>query len=167
MKRATSRIVLFLVLGAIINVAVAWTYAVAFDIYPRHLKWIESLGFTYVNRQADGIIEWKCGFPCRSLECHWHVDGYKTIKGCSTWEVPSPLPESLKFKGDDSSLPLHPIRLGFAVNSIFYGVILRLLTFGSFVLCRFNRHKRGLCTKCGYDLRHADHLVCPECGATP
>ncbi len=32
MKCATARIVLFLLLGAIINVAVAWGFAVAFDI---------------------------------------------------------------------------------------------------------------------------------------
>ncbi|MCC6909073.1 MAG: hypothetical protein IT430_14110 [Phycisphaerales bacterium] len=29
-----------------------------------------------------------------------------------------------------------------------------------------DRHRApGLCIKCGYDLRGADHAVCPECGA--
>jgi len=27
------------------------------------------------------------------------------------------------------------------------------------------RRQPGLCLKCGYDLRGADHKVCPECGA--
>ncbi len=26
------------------------------------------------------------------------------------------------------------------------------------------RPKRGLCVACGYDIRHADHDACPECG---
>lgn len=30
---------------------------------------------------------------------------------------------------------------------------------------RDRRRAPGLCTKCGYDLRGADHAVCPECGA--
>ena len=32
---------------------------------------------------------------------------------------------------------------------------------------RDRRKEPGLCFKCGYDLRGADHKVCPECGATP
>ncbi|MCC6908081.1 MAG: hypothetical protein IT430_09090 [Phycisphaerales bacterium] len=30
---------------------------------------------------------------------------------------------------------------------------------------RDRRKPPGLCVKCGYDLRGADHAVCPECGA--
>ncbi len=30
---------------------------------------------------------------------------------------------------------------------------------------RDRRRAPGLCIKCGYDLRGADHKVCPECGA--
>ena len=29
------------------------------------------------------------------------------------------------------------------------------------------RRQPGLCLKCGYDLRGADHRVCPECGSPP
>ncbi len=28
------------------------------------------------------------------------------------------------------------------------------------------RRAPGLCRKCGYDLRGADHAACPECGST-
>jgi len=31
--------------------------------------------------------------------------------------------------------------------------------------CRDRRRATGLCIKCGYDLRGADHAACPECGA--
>ncbi len=35
-------------------------------------------------------------------------------------------------------------------------------------LWRCDRRKQpGLCIKCGYDLRGADHKVCPECGSPP
>lgn len=30
---------------------------------------------------------------------------------------------------------------------------------------RDRRRKPGLCEKCGYDLRGAEHAVCPECGS--
>ena len=65
------------------------------------------------------------------------------------------------------ALPLRPIWRGFAINTIFYAAILSVLCYAAVKLRHFMRHKRGLCTSCNYDLRHADHLVCPECGAMP
>ena len=62
-------------------------------------------------------------------------------------------------------VPLRPIWPGFAINTIFYAVILCLLAFGPFAVRRFVRNKHGRCIKCGYDLGHADHRACPECGA--
>ncbi len=61
-------------------------------------------------------------------------------------------------------IPLRPLWLGFAVNSVFYAAILWPLICGPFVLRRHIRRKRGLCITCGYDVRHADHDACPECG---
>ena len=63
------------------------------------------------------------------------------------------------------ALPLRPIWPGFAINTVFYAAILWLLAFGLFAARRVIRRKRGLCLKCGYDLRGAEHEVCPECGA--
>ncbi len=65
------------------------------------------------------------------------------------------------------ALPLRPIWRGFAINTIFYAVILSALWCAAVKLRHLIRHKRGFCTICGYNLRHADHAVCPECGATP
>ncbi len=62
-------------------------------------------------------------------------------------------------------LPLRPILLGFVIDSLSYAAILWPLICGPFALRRHIRRKRGLCVSCGYDLRHADHEVCPECGA--
>ena len=61
-------------------------------------------------------------------------------------------------------LPLRPIASGFLYNTIFYAVPLWVLVTGPFALRRFIRTKRGLCVKCGYDLKGAEHEVCPECG---
>ena len=60
------------------------------------------------------------------------------------------------------AVPLAPIRLGFAVNALFYAAVLWLLIPGSFVLRRFIRVKRGLCPKCAYPSGESD--VCSECG---
>ncbi len=54
---------------------------------------------------------------------------------------------------------------GFAINTLFYAAILWLLILGPFTARRMIRRKRGQCSKCGYDLRGAEHEVCPECGA--
>ncbi len=64
-------------------------------------------------------------------------------------------------------LPLRPIWPGFALNTLFYAVILWLLIAGRFALRRSLRVKRGQCFACGYDLGHAEHAACPECGASP
>ncbi len=61
-------------------------------------------------------------------------------------------------------IPLRPIWSGFAINTVCYAVILWVLTLGPFTARRFIRRKRGHCLKCGYDLSHAEHEVCPECG---
>ena len=63
-----------------------------------------------------------------------------------------------------NKVPYYPIWPGFALNTLFYAVILWLPIRGPFVLRRHIRRKRGLCVACGYDLRHADHDACPECG---
>ena len=62
-------------------------------------------------------------------------------------------------------LPLGIIWPGFAVNTLFYAGILWLLIL-AFTLRRLIRQRRGLCLACGYDLRHAEHEACPECGVT-
>jgi hypothetical protein len=67
------------------------------------------------------------------------------------------------------TLPLHPLWPGSAINTLFYAVVLWLLFAAPFALRRWRRTKRGLCTKCGYDLRKrpSDSSVCPECGTCP
>ncbi|MHC4102380.1 MAG: hypothetical protein ACYSW1_16050, partial [Planctomycetota bacterium] len=64
-------------------------------------------------------------------------------------------------------IPLAPIWPGFAVDTLFYAAIwaaLLLLLVGPGAVRRTARAARGLCGHCGYDLRHAGHEACPECG---
>ncbi len=59
-------------------------------------------------------------------------------------------------------LPLRPLPLGFAVNTIVYATLLWLLILGPFALRRFIRVRRGLCPKCAYPMGEA--AECSECG---
>jgi hypothetical protein len=74
------------------------------------------------------------------------------------------LPEGFMERVEYLIIPWRPQWPGFAINTIFYAAIL-WLPFAPFVARRVIRHKRGHCIKCGYDLRGAEHEVCPECGA--
>ncbi len=60
------------------------------------------------------------------------------------------------------ALPLRPLWLGFAVNTLFYAAVLWLLILGPFALRRLIRRRRGLCPKCGYPM--GESSVCTECG---
>ena len=61
-------------------------------------------------------------------------------------------------------LPIHPIWFGAFVDSSIYGGALFVIALGPFYIRILIRSMSGRCIKCGYDLRHADHKVCPECG---
>jgi hypothetical protein len=66
------------------------------------------------------------------------------------------------------TLPYGPLWPGFAINTVFYAAVLWVLFAAPFALRKWRRIRRGLCPKCGYDLRNrpSDSAVCPECGAT-
>jgi hypothetical protein len=66
-------------------------------------------------------------------------------------------------------LPMAPLWPGLLINTAFYGTILWLLWLtisrGPGMLRRGSRRRRGLCVRCGYDLRGGmNGAPCPECG---
>ena len=61
-------------------------------------------------------------------------------------------------------LPLGIICSGFAVNTVVFAAIGLLLLVGLYYSRLAIRAGAGRCPACAYDLRHAEHDQCPECG---
>ena len=116
-----------------------------------------------VRGLSFGGSEWdafrhRAGLPARSLEAReWSSlrDGWEKEEG---W---------LSLVG--YRVPLYPIWPGFAVNTLFYAVVVALLCLvvrtGYVVVFRYlTRSRRGLCPKCAYPM--GESAVCSECGKT-
>ncbi len=225
MKRWRAKLVLFLVLGAIVNVAVAWASSIliGFADTDGDIRSIQgsSAGGWFVetfHRFSAFRVEW---FQTRDLTVN-QIEGPSPVDLVPTWIVYDPelnenrsmelweaeargwpllalwskprsfyevldgtrhqLPTEgtielplLPFRGGTEDilkvLPLRPIWLSFAINTVFYAAILWSLTFGPFTARRFIRHRPGLCINCSYDLRGTSGgsseggSVCPECGS--
>ena len=133
-----------------------------------------------INATMDRATLVRSGWPWRSgagerwdlgisLMTPFPMLGYKV----TTWRDADLQTSAVSFDrptwlGGSSSrlVPFRPIWPGFAINTIFYAAILWLLMLGPFTARRIIRHKRGLCLKCGYDLRghSGGGGGCPECG---
>jgi len=224
MKRRLFKLALFLLLGVIVNVAVAWgcaiwspisktsridsdefTYRVGEPPFPPE----ESLVLTNIHASLLHFVSNSDGFGLRTKNESWsimlagstkmgpdyslylhiagwpfcsaHCYGYyrasinaesQEYRNKITWDGGIIAPEILSPRPmwqlgpflDPRPLPIYPVWPGFAINTVFYAAILWLLTLAPFTARRMIRHKRGHCVKCGYDLRGAEHDVCPECG---
>ncbi len=112
-----------------------------------------------------GLSVFRYGVPFRALECQYLMRISEPYARTFTLMAAVRSPELISSSHSFGVIPLRPIWLGFAFNTLFYGAILWLVIPGPFALRRIIRRKRGVCVTCGYDLRHADHAVCPECGA--
>ena len=203
MKRRLFKLVLFLLLGAIVNVAVAWGCQLKFESFPRRpvdtghqfRGWViwtwNALGAQEIGNVLGGssseyiasLGQWEPPAWSRlsQLPIYERLDpvGFQTDRAfglpvLSVWYgldakrargKPGVLSREITGSLPYRDLAVTPIWPGFAINTIFYGAILWLLIPGQFALRRLIRRKRGLCIACGYDLSHAEHEVCPECGA--
>ena len=224
MKHRILKLAVFLLLGAIVNVAVAWGCAMIVAeqtdnwnmrvgaarleddyVWSVH-RWDRPGYFTIESIVALIVMEWdeRLEEPGSLIEKWSRIPDRNDLGGgtvswqesASGWPVASMwsrLNESdpLRFFGlpnnprvypwdklergwlvDWSFLPnqiILPIGLiwsGIAINTLFYAVLLWLVTLGQFTLRRYIRREHGRCIKCGYDVRHTDHDACPECGTT-
>ncbi len=173
MKRPLLIIAVCLLLGAVVNVAVAWGCA----RWPRYANWIspdEDLQVLPSSRDADIDMLWESrdlgveirvfgGMDSNQREVYaTHVLSGLPARSMSgeTWDAFVPNRRAM-FVGR-GLIPLRPIWPGFAVNTIFNAAILWLLIPGPFVLRRLLRLKRGLCLKCAYPM--GESSVCTECG---
>ena len=118
-----------------------------------------------INRAS--VIAEATGWPLLAMRSHYEL-GAARLNASGNYESPVRAPRGILISnGSDVErriLPLRPIWPGFAINTVFYAAILWLLTLGPFTARRMIRRKRGLCIKCGYDLRATSGGSCPECG---
>jgi hypothetical protein len=185
MKRWTIRICLFLLLGAIVNVAVAWGW------------WIWPAEFTTeVIASDNAVAKWRDYAP---PDWHQHADSWiccrhalltyelafrrsevaasRPTDGITVYSEGWPLrsmqgrdfPETRSgfriplFNAQRRAfLSLNPIWPGFAINTLFYAAILWMMFAAPFALRRRSRINRGLCPGCAYSVGESD--VCTECG---
>ena len=186
MKRRQLTIAIFLLAGAVMNVGVAWGCQIRMEeVLGTFILRQEALWKKYA--QADwppgptGLVSVAraFGYELRISSGYVTGEGIRRGRGYmigqvrAWWPMRSLLAEqwstSNKSWGSAYRLgrfPARPIWPGFAVNTVLFAAILWLLIPGPFALRRLIRRRRGLCLACGYDLRHAKHEACPECGVT-
>ncbi len=111
---------------------------------------------------------WRAGWPCLCLEGA-HVQEISTEpRATKEWTVGvihvpwnrDPFPFQHLY------LPLLPLWPGFALNTLFYAALAWGLWQLPLAIRRRRRSGKGLCVRCGYDLKGiAAESACPECGA--
>ncbi len=205
MKRRLRIIAIFLLLGAVVNVGVAWGCLLWSPMIPSSphggekfpklgpgASWPTSVpgdwplpsygswdygwfmstgGFGgYIPKDPEGrpreygLSIFRYGVPFRALEFAALV---------STDRISSSRSFALEFAALMSTdiisssrsfgfIPLRPIWVGSALNTVFYAALVWLLFAGVSTLRRFLRVRRGLCPKCAYPM--GESAVCTECG---
>ncbi len=166
MRRRLLIVAIFLLAGAVVNVAVAWGMAASGNlvISKRISERISKRQVPSIKRQVSKTDD---GSPVVLLKYNSVATAGWPLNWGS-YEFSFSMPAASPGGGISwpNALPLCPVWPRFAVNTLFYAAILWLLIPGPFALRRLIRRRRGLCPACGYDLRHGEHEACPECGVT-
>lgn len=107
------------------------------------------------------VRQMRCGWPFLCMEGReFQIDGAESEHRLA------PVPNWPKVNRDGlDRVPLQPIWSGLLLNALVLGIPAHIY-FGWFAIRRGVRRYRGLCLKCGYDLRGASiaNAMCPECG---
>ncbi len=190
MKRRLLIIAVFLLAGAVVNVAVAWGWALwgplpawvepttPAGMWPRPVPddWPRVVGGIQSNFGLTRIWTFSHLGLGRELPPEYFTlrrDRFGFPSRCLEAEIQGAprgaeilvglrAPLSWRPRWQAAVLPLRPIWPGFAINTIFYAALLWLLTVGPFTLRRFLRLRRGLCPRCAYPM--GESAVCTECG---
>lgn len=130
-------------------------------------RWIPGLTETGDTAQ----LEWRTGYPMRSL---WNVDrahGWwpDEVSAGVHYTISGPGISGLFEVGSEDAkqrLPVRPLPLGFAVNTVFYAALAWTGALGvRWARARFRRRSDS-CFGCGYSSAGLPvGAVCPECGA--
>ena len=188
MKRRLLILAIFLLLGAVVNVAVAWGCVaviepascceiapaeiraimgrqrlVEWDRYPK----ISGDRYRGFGRERVGLRDATAGlrrFPARDFllreTCGWPFQSLVAWHDAADGLIATRTDRAVMARG--ILLPIGPVYLGLVLGSAFYASVLWLLISGSFALRRFLRARRGLCPKCAYPM--GESAVCTECG---
>ena len=184
MKRPLLIIAIFLLLGAVVNVAVVWGCArwsvATFPLLtptsrlPSDADWpravppgwpqptysatVSASGVTLVTLYAGTLT---AAYAQWINQWGWPLRGLESE--AHSWGPPWQPTRLLRpIDPANGFLLICPVWPGFATNTIFYATLLWLLMYGLFALRRFLRVRRGLCPKCAYPM--AESSVCTECG---
>jgi hypothetical protein len=189
MKRRLLNLVLFLLLGAIVNVAVAWgcaawshlQYERGDEYSPADVEWARSVGFSFDASGLPTVIQRGSGLGVATCDVYpyslWGRVGASRYSAGWPWQslqahfVRSDVRQDWLLKGgyalspevnQQRVLPYGPIWPDFALNALFYAAILWLLFSAPFTLRHHLRRRRNLCPHCAYPIGMND--VCTECG---
>ena len=189
MKRRLLIIAIFLLLGAVVNVAVAWCYAIggwlpegrqttveldrgeAKQLFADRLAVVAEptsgyeercVGRTFLVVSIDppDLAEHQVQVLMTGWPCLALEGQWGLVHGRS--KASGLLITRWERRHQAVAFPLRPLWPGFAVNTLLYAVILWLLLLGPFALRRFLRLRWGLCPKCAYPM--GESQVCTECG---
>src|SRR5262245_5672850 len=173
-------ILLFVLVGAIVNIAFACAWSFICDwkwTNPNNLLLSDvrtslfGMSCTFVlekNSLNCGMLHESWGWPMACMGSVTRIDCGSQAPNDATstgfiLSRPHYSPPTLSFP---KVVPRTPIWLGLFVNSVCYAAIPTILLLSLEVkpLMRWWRARRGLCPKCAYDLRGGSHQACPECG---
>ena len=161
MKRRGLIIAVCLLLGAVVNVGVAWGCAIlapnptAITVSARAFRPFFHRSYRSVRLLLEAAEHGTDRMPIFARR--------PSVWVIHEWGLPlvSMRSESLD-PASQVILPQRPLWPGFAINTIFYATLLWLLIPGTFALRRFLRVRRGHCPKCAYPM--GESSVCTECG---
>ena len=180
MRRRLFTLAIFLLLGVVTRVAVAyllvWHHpdrkiSAWVSLTDQDVRWVHHL--QRQPRSDEVHTQQGLGWSSREVFLDYEIrPDFRLMRG--TFVFPSALHiktgwpmRILAVDGWDHTGPWRILWPGLALNTLFHAAVLWLPIRGPFTLRRHIRRKRGLCVACGYDLGHADHEACPECGAAP
>jgi hypothetical protein len=106
------------------------------------------------------------GWPFLSLSASFAVgtpSPYLAWESAGGVEIQPPTDAANVYDASGRTVPLRPIWLGFAANTLIYAAALWMLGRVPALGRRLVRVTRGLCPACGYP--PGDSAVCTECGA--